>query len=166
MDDEDVKSETASQTPTTNPEVGEAQALSELKKQLDTLKSENQNLKEAKSRYYDAVLNGQLADPVVEKHRPIEDIKKDILTGVEKGITNLDYCTLAVELDNAVREDAAETGKEDSVFLPHGKDISPTLDEYNTADKMNAILTECINNSNGSPSRFNMELAQHMNKRP
>lgn len=138
-----------------NPEAAQAQALIELKSQVDQLSKENANLKEAKARYYDAVLNdGTPTDATPVSHRPLADIKRDMR---KEDLTNLEYCTLAIELDDAVRED---TG--DSAFLPKGRDVTVTADEMNTADKMNAILKECIAEADGDPVRFNMALKAHM----
>lgn len=153
-------------TPTVNnPELTEAQTLNELKNQITELQAQNKNLQEAKTKYYDAVLNGNSAAVEQPEHRSIGDIRADMINGFEHNITNLDYCKLAVELDDAVRSDAAKHNKVDSVFLPHGKDIQPTVDEYNSANKMNEVLRQCIDQSNNDPDQFNMLLQSHMSKR-
>lgn len=150
----------------TNPEVEAAQTLAELKNKVNILENENKNLREAKSKYYDVILNGATSDPVVEqKHRSIKEIRDDIIKGFENNISNLDYCKLAVELDDAIRDDAADNGKIDSAFLPKGKDVQITVDEYNTADKMNKVLKECIDQADGNPEKFNMALESHMSRR-
>lgn len=163
--DENLNSVSATQTPISNPEIDEAQALSELKAQISELKAQNANLQEAKAKYYDTVLNGQTPTQSVEpEHRAVKDIRDDLIKGMEKGITNLDYCTLALELDDAVREDAAKRNHRDSVFLPKGRQVQITVDEYATADKMHDVLKECIDNAKGDPDRFNAELNAHMPK--
>lgn len=162
---EQLNNDSATQT-AVNPETAEAQALSELKKQVDALTKKNNELQEAKSKYYDAVLNGaSVTESAQPTHRPIKEIRDDLIKGFDNNITNLDYCKLAVELDDAVREDAAKQGKEDSAFLPHGEKVTPTVDEYNTAAKMNTVLKECIEAANGDPKRFNLELNSHINNR-
>lgn len=165
MDNDDLNSVSATQT-AVNPETAEAQALSELKKQVDVLTKKNNELQEAKSKYYDAVLNGvnpvESAQPA---HRAVQEIRDDMIKGFENNITNLDYCKLAVELDDAVREDAEKRGKRDSAFLPHGEKVQVTVDEYNTAEKMNSVLKECIAAAGDDPTRFNLELKAHMSKR-
>lgn len=149
-----------------NPEVEQARTLAELKNKLTALETENKNLQEAKTQYYDRVLNGATPDPVAEqKHRSIKEIRDDMIKGYENDISNLDYCRLAVELDDAVREDASAHGKIDSAFLPKGKDVQVTVDEYATADKMSKVLKECIKEADGSPDKFNMALEAHMPRR-
>lgn len=166
--DNDVKtqnSESVAQS-SINPEIEQARTLAELKNKVTVLENENKNLQEAKSKYYDQILNGGSADPIVEqKHRPIKEIRDDMIKGFENDITNLDYCKLAVELDDAIREDANDRGKVDSAFLPKGKDVQITVDEYNTADKMNKVLKECIEEADGNPDKFNMALEAHMPRR-
>lgn len=159
-----LNSETVPQS-SSNPELDQARTLTELKNQITNLENENKNLQEAKSKYYDAVLNGTSSPVAEKKHRSIGEIRGDLIKSLDHDVTNLDYCTLAVELDNAVREDAEKHNKMDSVFLPHGKDIQPTVDEYNTATKINSVLQDCIDKADGDPERFNMELSSRMSKR-
>lgn len=164
MDNEDLNNVPATQA-VVNPETAEAQALSELRKQVDVLSKKNNQLQEAKSKYYDAVLNGvNPAENAQPEHRSIQDIRADLIKGFDANITNLDYCKLAVELDDAVRADAAKRGKVDSAFLPHGEKVNVTVDEYNTAEKMNSVLKECIAAADNNPERFNLELKSHMSK--
>lgn len=149
---------TASQT-TANPEAVEAQALTELKKRVEELSAENANLQQAKHDYYDAVLNGQKPSaPAEEKHRSIQEIRDDLVRGVENGISNLDYCRLILELDNENRR----VNKE-SCFLPKGHNVGQiSQDEYASADHLNDVLTDCIEKANGDPNAFNVYLARRI----
>lgn len=161
MEKEEAKtqtSETAAKTPT-NPEVEEVQALNELKKRVEQLTEENKNLQQAKHDYYDAVLNGQKPSaPAEEKHRPIKEIRDDLVKGVENGITNLDYCTLVLELDNESRRVNGE-----SCFLPKGHQVGQIKqDEYASADHLNEVLTDCIAKAKGDPNAFNIYLARRI----
>lgn len=145
----------------TNPEIDTAQLIKQLKAQLDETKLQNAELKEAKAKYYDIVLNGGSAspEPAKPKHRPISEIRKDLINSFSdnKEVTNLDYCKLVYELDEATRE---ETGE--SCFLPKGHNVTPTVDEYATADKMHDLLKEAIDASDGNPISFNAELKKHI----
>lgn len=156
--EENQKSVTADQT-VTNPEVTEAQALTELKKRVEELTAENANLQQAKHDYYDAVLNGQQPSaPAEEKHRSIQEIRDELVKGVEKGISNLDYCKLVLELDNENRR----VNKE-SCFLPKGHNVGQiSQDEYASADHMNDVLDQCIKDSEGDPNAFNILLARRI----
>lgn len=157
---EEKQSESTSQV-SSNSELDTAQVIEQLKAQVDSLTEQNSNLEEAKRQYYDKVLNGSTPAPTEEKHRTISEIKAEMTKELASGeMSNLDYCKLAVELDDECRRTSNY-----SCFLPKGKDVEPTAEEYNTADKMNAILKECIEEANNDPIRFNMALKAHMPRR-
>lgn len=158
--EEKQTSETPSQVPKKS-ELDTAQVIEQLKAQVDSLQEQNSNLEEAKRQYYDKVLNGSSEAPTEEKHRTISEIKAEMTKGISSGeMTNLEYCKLAVELDDECRR-----VNNYSCFLPKGKDVQATADEYNTADKMNAVLKECIEEADNDPVRFNMALKAHMSRR-
>lgn len=142
-----------------NPELASAQALAEMSTKLKDLEAENKQLQEAKSKYYDAILNGGEISSEEEKHRTRQEIRSDLVKGVNNDINNLDYCKLVVELDDESRR---TTGQ--SVFLPKGRNAIPTVEEYNTADKLNAVFKECIEEADNDPVRFNMALKSKMSK--
>lgn len=151
------ENETTAQV-SSNPEIDTAQAIEKLQAQIESLKTENDNLKEVKREYFDKVLNSSGETPTEEKHRPIDEIRKDIVNGVHSdNMSNLDYCKLIIELDDETRRT-----KGHSAFLPQGKDVNPTVDEYATADKLNSVLKECISQADDDPVQFNMALKAHM----
>lgn len=134
------------------PNVEEAQALTELSAKIKKLESENQDLKEAKSKYYDSLLNGGSVEVVEPQVRSSEEIRKEMAkTGSDN--TNLRNAELSVELDLAVRR---ETGE--SSYLPKGHDISPTVQERDVADRTLETLQSCIDEANGDPNEFNLAL--------
>lgn len=147
-------SEPATPSPSVPDPVGEAQALSEMRSKVDSLEAENKSLLEAKRKYYDAILNRAepgSAEPVA--HRSVSEIRDDLIKRSNDEISNLDYARLVLEMDSALLDD----GK-DSCFLPHGKGVSPTSDEYETAEKFHRILQECVDEADGDPTAFNMAL--------
>lgn len=142
----------------------EAQALIELKKKLDEATAQNEAYKKAQAEVYDKILNGGTADSAEPTHRPIKEIRADLIKGAGNEISNLDYAKLAIELDDALIADG-----EDSCFLPkgrmpNGEAISPTVDEVATAQKFHSVIEECIQQADGDPSRFNMELKMRTSK--
>lgn len=157
---EEKTNETSSQESTTNPEVDSAQALSERNSRIKDLEKQNAQLQEAKSKYYDAVLNGGDAPSAEEKHRSIKDIREDMIKGVENGINNLDYCKLALELDKEVRRTTNE-----SVFVPKGRQVIVEPKEYASADKLTQCLEDCIRDADGDPVRFNRALQSHISNK-
>lgn len=158
-DKKEEKKETPANGATPN-EHDSAQIILDLKKQVEDLTSANKDLKKAQADFYDKILNGG-SDPAqpATTHRPIEDIRKDLINSFsdDKEPTNLAYCKLILELDDAVREDTGE-----SVFLPKGHDVTPKVDEYATADKFHDLLKYAIEASEGNPISFNAELEKHI----
>lgn len=159
--EEQIDSVTTTQT-ADNPEVDSARVLTELKAQVDTLTEQNRQLQQAKHDYYDAVLNGTNAPQVAEeKHRSVQEIQNDLRSFQDRDITptNLQYCTLALELDNESRR---TTGK--SVFLPQGHQVGTIKpEEYQTADNLHDILEDCIDKAEGDPDAFNIALSRRIN---
>lgn len=138
----------------------EAQALNELKKRNDALQAQNADLMAAKKMYYDSVINGQLPEESAPKERTVKEIRDELVGKVEKGCTNLEYMTLAMELDDAcIREEGQ------SCFLPKGKDVTVTADEVMLSEKFPRIIKECIETADGDPVIFDNELKRHMKKR-
>lgn len=131
----------------------EAQVFNEMSKQMQSLKAENAALQKAKRDYYDAILNGgTISEESAPKYRTKEEIRKDLMHDTADK-TNLEYLTLALELDDAcIRED----GK--SCFLPKGKGVNPTLEEKEVAQRFHQVVQECIDYADGDPDVFNMEL--------
>lgn len=146
--------------PQQNHAVEEAQALTEMKRRNSELEAENAQLQAAKKQYYDAVLNGQKAEPEVVKLRTRQEIVKDMREAIQKGgVTNIEYAKLAVELNEAC---IAETGE--SCFLPKGRNVSPTADEVALSEKFPDFLKECLEAADGDPDVFNNEVERHTKK--
>lgn len=162
--EENKTSVTATPSPVATDPTKEAQALIELRKQVDDLKAENASYKKAQAEVYDKILNGGTPDSAEPGHRPINEIRKELIDGSKNGIDNLHYAKLTIELDDALIADG-----QDSCFLPkgrmpNGQSISPTADEVATATKFHNVINECIQESDGDPDRFNMELKMRTDK--
>ena len=129
-----------------------AAALLTQREKIETLEKENAKLKAAGAKFYDAVLNGNPAPkdsgPAV---RSVEDCRKELIAARER--TNLEYCEAMIAL-----HEACEREQGISCFLPQGKDVTPTADEVNTANKFKAVIKECIAIADGDPAVFNNEL--------
>lgn len=143
---------------TVSTDAQEAEATLKLKKRNEELEQENASLKEAKSKYYDVLLNSNLPEEEEPKKRSSGEIRDELIKKSDEGCSNLDYWKLAIELDDACREE--NNGQ--SCFLPRGNDVVPTADEYARADKVHDVMKECIELSDGDPNVFNMQLEKHM----
>lgn len=111
----------------------------------DALKAENKKL-------LDAVVNGQEIN-VQEKEtqkRDVQTIREELFNHEHN---NLEYVTLSLELRNAL---IAE-GKPDP-FLPYGRQISPTREDEEIAEKVAQVYQECVDYAEGDSELFTNEL--------
>ena len=130
-------------------------AIKELKeKSVD--RSEYDKLRAENKKLIDAVVNGQPGqeEQVVSKHskEQIDDLRNDLFNSPRE-LNNLEYITKAMEL----REALIENGEPDP-FLPVGKQISPTRDDIEGAEKVAQVYRECIEYAEGDSEVFTNEL--------
>ena len=130
-------------------------AIKELKeKSVD--RSEYDKLRAENKKLIDAVVNGQPGqeEQVVVKHskEQIDDLRNDLFNSPRE-LNNLEFITKAMEL----REALMENGEPDP-FLPVGKQISPTRDDLEGAEKVAQVYRECIEYAEGDSEVFTNEL--------
>lgn len=130
-------------------------AIKELK-QNSVDRSEYDKLRAENKKLIDAVVNGQPGqeEPVASKHskEQIDDLRNELFNS-PKELNNLEYITKAMEL----REALMENGEPDP-FLPVGKQISPTRDDLEGAEKVAQVYKECIEYAEGDSEVFTNEL--------
>ena len=130
-------------------------AIKELK-QNSVDRSEYDKLRAENKKLIDAVVNGQPGqeEPAVTKHskEQIDDLRNELFNS-PKELNNLEYITKAMEL----REALMENGEPDP-FLPVGKQISPTRDDIEGAEKVAQVYKECIEYAEGDSEVFTNEL--------
>lgn len=80
----------------------------------------------------------------------IASLREDIFNGDN---TNLQY----VEKTLKLRNELIKRGERDP-FLPWGKNINPTTDDMDKADKVAAILQDCVDIADGDSQIFTREL--------
>ena len=131
------------------------EAITQLKKN-SVDRSEYDKLRAENKRLIDAVVNGQPGqeEQVVVKHskEQIDDLRNELFNSPRE-LTNLEYVTKAMEL----REALIENGEPDP-FLPVGKQISPTRDDLEGAEKVAQVYKECIEYAEGDSEVFTNEL--------
>ena len=130
-------------------------AIKELKeKSVD--RSEYDKLRAENKKLIDAVVNGQPGqeEQVSVKHskEQIDELRNDLFNSPRE-LNNLEYITKAMEL----REALMENGEPDP-FLPVGKQISPTRDDLEGAEKVAQVYRECIEYAEGDSEVFTNEL--------
>ena len=130
-------------------------AIKELKEN-SVNRSEYDKLRAENKRLIDAVVNGQPGqeEQVAVKHskEQIDDLRNELFNSPRE-LNNLEFITKAMEL----REALMENGEPDP-FLPVGKQISPTRDDIEGAEKVAQVYKECIEYAEGDSEVFTNEL--------
>ena len=130
-------------------------AIKELK-QNSVDRSEYDKLRAENKKLIDAVVNGQPGqeEPAVSKHskEQIDDLRNELFNSPRE-LNNLEFITKTMEL----REALMENGEPDP-FLPVGKQISPTRDDLEGAEKVAQVYKECIEYAEGDSEVFTNEL--------
>ena len=120
------------------------------KADYDKLKAENKKL-------LDSIVNGtEVALPANEKES-IDDLRKKLANSSEDGISSLEYADTALKL----RQRLLEEGQEDP-FVAHGSQYSPTQLDYDRANRVAAILQDCVDNAEGDDATFLAELKKRI----
>lgn len=130
-------------------------AIKELK-QNSVGRDEYEKLKAENKKLIAAVVNGQpgeeVPQTVVHTQEEIAQLRQDLF-GKSIELTNLEYVSKALEL----REALMENGEPDP-FLPVGKQISPTSEDVEAAEKVAQVYRECIEYADGDTEAFTTEL--------
>ena len=130
-------------------------AIKELKEN-SVNRSEYDKLRAENKKLIDAVVNGQPGqeEQVLVKHskEQIDDLRNDLFNSPRE-LNNLEFITKTMEL----REALMENGEPDP-FLPVGKQISPTRDDIEGAEKVAQVYKECIEYAEGDSEVFTNEL--------
>lgn len=150
-------------TQSDTPASGDIKVVTELKKRLDALEQENNQLKADKSELLNNFINDQPAQkevietPVVEPkvHKTEEQLAKEFNDLVKSNPSNLEYAKKAIEMDDWYIENKGE-----SIFLPKGHEVVVTENERATAERVHAALQDCIEQSNDDPRVFNAALSK------
>lgn len=119
------------------------------REQYEKLQAENKEL-------LDTLINGGQVTNVIEAPtKTIQEMREELFSkeAVEKGMTNLEYVTKAIELRDAI----ISSGGTDP-FLPVGKGIEITRDDYEAAEFTAQQFKECIDIANGNSEVFTNEL--------
>lgn len=110
----------------------------------DELRAENKKL-------LNAIVNGQeVEQPKEPERRSTEEIREELFNHEH---SNLDYIKLSLEL----RENLIAEGKPDP-FLPVGRQISPTREDEELANKAAQVYKECVEFADGDSELFTNEL--------
>ena len=102
-------------------------------------------------RLLDAVVNGQTVENTVKPQVDIQALRNELFNTENQ--TNLQYVENALKLRTAL----IESGEQDP-FLPYGSKIVPTDEDIATANRVAAVLQECIDYADGDSAIFTNEV--------
>ena len=102
-------------------------------------------------RLLDAVVNGQTVENTVKPQVDIQALRNELFN--KENQTNLQYVENALKLRTAL----IESGEQDP-FLPYGSKIVPTDEDITTANRVAAVLQECIDYADGDSAIFTNEV--------
>ena len=152
MVDEELNNETGKVEDSTQDYLA---AIKELK-QNSVGREEYEKLKAENKKLIDAVVNGQPGQEeqqvVVHTQEEINALRNELFNS-DKELSNLEYVKKAIEL----REALMENGQPDP-FIPVGKQISPTREDIEIAEKVAQVYKECIEYAVGDSQMFTNEL--------
>ena len=129
-------------------------AINELK-QNSVDRESYEKLRAENKKLLDSIVNGTdagLSKP--EERKSIEELRAAYL---KEDQSNLEYITNALKL----REALMAEGKPDP-FLPIGEQILPTDEDIATANKVAAVLQECVDYAEGDSNVFTNELQRRL----
>lgn len=136
----------------------EADLILKLKKENDSLKAANADLNQAKTNYYDKLLNGTNTPANESDLKPskeqIESRKATLrnrLFNAAEDVSNLEYISSALELRQLILD---ETDGNEDIFCPSGKRFTPSSTDLDDAANVAAGLQQLVDDSNGSPEAF------------
>ena len=119
------------------------------REQYEKLKNENREL-------LDTLINGGQVTNVVEAPtKTIQEMRAELFSkeAADKGMTNLEFVNKSLELRDAI----IKSGGTDP-FLPVGKGIEITRDDYEAAEFTAEQLRQCIDIADGNSEVFTAEL--------
>lgn len=138
-------------------ELNYIEAIQELKRN-SVSKDEYERVLSENKTLINSLVNGQSLEPdVIEDKATAAEIRQKLF-GSGDELSNLEYCKLAVELRDAVLR---EEGKD--IFVANNHQITATSENYEKAQHVADVLSECIEYANGDPEVFTNELMRRTN---
>ena len=125
-------------------------AIKELKEN-SVERSKYEALRADNRRLLEAVVNGQTVENTVKPQVDIQALRNELFNNENQ--TNLQYVENALKLRTAL----IESGEQDP-FLPYGSKIVPTDEDIATANRVAAVLQECVDYADGDSAIFTNEV--------
>lgn len=125
-------------------------AIKELKEN-SVERSKYEALRADNKRLLEAVINGSPVENTVKPQVDIQALRNELFNNENQ--TNLQYVENALKLRTAL----IESGEQDP-FLPYGSKIVPTDEDIATANRVAAVLQECVDYADGDSAIFTNEV--------
>lgn len=138
-----------------NDSVDYIKAINEVK-QNSVSREQYEKLKTERDELLDTLINGGQVTNVMEAPtKSIQEMREELFSkeAADKGMTNLEFVERSLELRDAI----IEAGGTDP-FLPVGKGIELTRDDYEAAEFTAEQFRECIDIAHGNSEVFTNEL--------
>lgn len=138
-----------------NDSVDYIKAINEMK-QNSVSREQYEKLKQENKELLDTLINGgQVSVQDTTPKKSIEEMRNELFSkqAADKGMTNLEFVEKSLELRDAI----IESGGTDP-FLPVGKGIELTRDDYEAAEFTAEQFRECIDMAKGNSEVFTAEL--------
>ena len=129
--------------------INEIKSKSVSREQYEKVKNENKEL-------LNALINGgQITQVEDAPKKSIEEMRKELFSkeAVDKGMSNLEFVKRSLELRDAI----IESGGTDP-FLPVGRGVEITREDYEAAEFVAEQYRECIDIAQGNSEVFTNEL--------
>lgn len=144
IDEERLQNETGTVEDTTADYIDAIKNLKQNtvdRSKYDALKAENKKL-------LDSIVNGtEIAQQVVESEASIDELRQRVFNNPDQ--TNLEYWTNVLALRNAL----IERGEPDP-FVASSSQYSPTLVDYDQANRVATVFQEMVDIADGDPQVF------------
>lgn len=134
------------------------QTIEDLKKN-SVPKAEYEKLVQEQRKLMDAFIQGK--QPEVTEEAPVlpsvDELRKDLFT-VDCNLSNLDYCTKALQLRTQILDQGG-----DDIFVASNSNLTPTQFDYDRAKAVAEVMQDCIEYAKGDSEAFTNELMRRTN---
>lgn len=154
MDNEEILEKVP--TPPADEEFDAIKAINDLREN-SVPKDEFEKLKAERNKYLKALIDGSKVDTgEVKNKESVDEVIKNArqkLFSQKEDLSNLEYVETALALRAAILE---RDGTD--IFVGNGSKTTPTAEDYQAAEKVASVLTECVETANGNSAIFTREL--------
>ena len=133
-------------------------ALNEMKKNTVS-KEAYDKLREDNKKLLDTIVSGQsLEQTEVKEEVDVDALRKELFGKSRRDLSNLEYVDKALQLRKALME----KGEQDPFVMKAGRTSSPEAEDFKKAERVAAVLQECVDIADGNDSVFHNEFQRRL----